>query len=380
METTATCELLARALDRIRSREDVPTPDLRRFAVQTGEYLQTESDPDSLGVAVELLHALASDWRVEVRQAAAQAALHLHTGGFDEIFARLSNDDYEEVRQTAAETLARRNGPPPPKARRQKRLEDVPVQYTELAAEHGRDVADRALKIGERHFEILASAANHEIRGVLTSLRGALDALGRRLTEAKLPPDIYHAHLTKAIERADFLRKIVDDMKGYAQELDCEFQRERLCQIIDEACDLAVDKHDGEHASPDRFELVNSVSADIALDASRYQLIQVFANVIKNAVEALEEQGQVVVAAHERDDGQVEVTITDNGVGMDEADLRDAFIIFKTSKKNEGGTGFGLPIARKIVQAHGGHMRLDSVDGKGTTAIIVLPKTHGGEQ
>ena len=54
--------------------------------------------------------------------------------------------------------------------------------------------------------------------------------------------------------------------------------------------------------------------------------------------------------------------------------------ILKTSKKNEGGTGFGLPIARKIVQAHGGHMRLDSVDGKGTTAIIVLPKTHGGEQ
>ncbi len=365
MCATATCPSLDQALHRIRSGEDVPTPDLLDLATQAGEHLRSASDAESVSTAAKLLHALSWDWRTEVREAAAEAALHLGTADFDEIIYRLSDDHYESVRRAATEALARRNGTPRPEG--------------PLDAQNEPGAADPPSQTEERNFEILASAATHEIRGVLTSLYGALEALGARLLEAGLSPEVYQAPIEKAFERARFVRKIVDDMKGYAKELDCEFEPENLRQIIEDAHELLTDMEGSGEALPTDFELVNLVPEEITFDASRYQLVQVFENVIRNAVEAMEEQGRVEVSAQLRD-GAVEITVADNGIGMDDADLGDAFTAFKTSKKNQGGTGFGLPIAEKIVRAHGGRIRLASADGEGTTATIVLPLMHGDEQ
>jgi signal transduction histidine kinase len=67
------------------------------------------------------------------------------------------------------------------------------------------------------------------------------------------------------------------------------------------------------------------------------------------------------------------MTIRDSGCGMSEENLRDALTLFSTSKAN--GTGFGLPLAVKIVESeHGGRLSLESAKGRGTSVHIMLPK------
>jgi len=298
--------------------------------------------------------------------------MHLRTDDFDEMITRLANDSTAWVRKAAERTLARRRRIEQVETKKRQRIESVYDDYDWFLNKYGQTAAERALRIGERYFEILASAATHEIRGVLTSLEGALaNAAGD-----DLPPEDRDASLAKARERADFLNRILDDLKGYAQELTCEFQRENLGEIVAEAIALVEDKVRATGRSLAEVDLRNEIPDFIVIEASRYQLVQVFANVIRNAFEAVDPGGTVTVAADLGEEGRVVVRVTDDGVGMSADEAKDAFVPFKTSKKNQGGTGFGLPIAKKIVDAHGGAIRIESSEDRGTTVSITLPITQ----
>ena len=124
------------------------------------------------------------------------------------------------------------------------------------------------------------------------------------------------------------------------------------------------------------MDVANEVAEFVSLEASRYQLVQVFENVIRNAFESTDEDGRIRITSDLADEKCVVVRVADNGVGMSPEEVKDAFIPFKTSKKNQGGTGFGLAIAKKIVQAHGGAIVMESAEDRGTTVKITLPLTQ----
>ena len=109
----------------------------------------------------------------------------------------------------------------------------------------------------------------------------------------------------------------------------------------------------------------------LVVEGDRGKLKQVFLNLVKNAMEALEKGGNLIIQSDLLEE-QVIITITDNGPGIQQKDRDKLFTPFFTTKQR--GTGLGLSVSKKIIEDHpGGSLTLDSEEGKGTTVRITLP-------
>jgi len=103
------------------------------------------------------------------------------------------------------------------------------------------------------------------------------------------------------------------------------------------------------------------------------QLQQVFLNIIKNAIDAVENGGLVAVSTDIKDENMVKVSIKDNGHGISGEDLKHIFEPFFTTKEKVKGTGLGLSITYGIVKNLGGNILVESEANKGTTFIVEIP-------
>lgn len=101
------------------------------------------------------------------------------------------------------------------------------------------------------------------------------------------------------------------------------------------------------------------------------QVQQALINLLKNAHESGSPPEQVRLAVDETADGGVRLRVLDRGQGMSEEELKKALLPFHTSKP--GGSGLGLPLCREIVEAHGGHLRIERREGGGTAVVCWLP-------
>ena len=93
---------------------------------------------------------------------------------------------------------------------------------------------------------------------------------------------------------------------------------------------------------------------------------------MRNAIEATPEGGSITIACRLTGESAI-VEVTDTGVGIEHG--LDVFDFFTTTKR--GGTGLGLPIARRIVEAHGGRLTFESEPGRGTTFLVTLKAPEG---
>jgi len=103
----------------------------------------------------------------------------------------------------------------------------------------------------------------------------------------------------------------------------------------------------------------------------RGQLQQALINLLKNAHESGSPPEEVRLGVEPAGEGSVRVRVLDRGAGMDDEGLRSALLPFYTSKP--GGSGLGLPLCREIVEAHGGHLRIERRAGGGTAVVLWLP-------
>ncbi|HEX6863047.1 MAG TPA: ATP-binding protein, partial [Thermoanaerobaculia bacterium] len=101
------------------------------------------------------------------------------------------------------------------------------------------------------------------------------------------------------------------------------------------------------------------------------QIQQVLINLLKNAQESGSPPEEIRVSLEPTADRGVRLRVTDRGAGMSEEGMRKALLPFYTSKAT--GSGLGLPLCREIVEAHGGHLRLESREGSGTSVVFWLP-------
>jgi signal transduction histidine kinase len=109
-----------------------------------------------------------------------------------------------------------------------------------------------------------------------------------------------------------------------------------------------------------------------SIEGNPSQLNQACLNLINNGIQAIEDAGTVSVRSTIAD-GRVRVDVTDTGKGIAPDILPQIFDIYFTTKSAEQGTGLGLPIAKTIVEAHGGEIRVESWPGRGTSFSILLP-------
>jgi two-component system NtrC family sensor kinase len=103
------------------------------------------------------------------------------------------------------------------------------------------------------------------------------------------------------------------------------------------------------------------------------ELNQVFMNILSNAAQAIEGEGEIRVSTHLTKNKMVEIAISDTGKGMSKETAEKVFDPFFTTKTLGQGTGLGLSISYGVIQKHGGEILIDSEVGKGTTFRIILP-------
>jgi two-component system sensor histidine kinase SenX3 len=118
---------------------------------------------------------------------------------------------------------------------------------------------------------------------------------------------------------------------------------------------------------------------DVSVDADPSQLAMAIKNLVNNAVR-YSEGGKIELDATERD-GVVQITVTDEGIGIPSDDLGRIFERFyrvdKARSRVTGGTGLGLAIVRHVVENHGGRVDVRSELGQGTTFTLTLPASSG---
>jgi signal transduction histidine kinase len=207
---------------------------------------------------------------------------------------------------------------------------------------------------------------NHDLRNILATASLISDRLAKSGDPAvrSMAPT-----LVGAIDRALHL---------CAQTL--QFTREGPAQLNLESFDLRdllTEVREGVAGlDGGRFNWNNEVDRGFVVEADREQLYRVFFNLTRNALEAGADE--VRLAARPVRDFLV-IDVGDNGPGMPEEARRNIFKPF-TASTREGGTGLGLSIAHDIMRAHGGDIRLESSEEKGTLFRLVLPLRQAGTQ
>jgi two-component system NtrC family sensor kinase len=109
------------------------------------------------------------------------------------------------------------------------------------------------------------------------------------------------------------------------------------------------------------------------IECSPSKINQVFLNLITNAAQAIEGQGEIVIKTRLRDDDKVAISISDTGCGIPEENLGRIRDPFFTTKEVGTGTGLGLSIVDEIIRSHGGELLIESKVGHGSTFTVVLP-------
>jgi PAS domain S-box-containing protein len=117
----------------------------------------------------------------------------------------------------------------------------------------------------------------------------------------------------------------------------------------------------------------------ITMIADSLRVNQVLTNLVANSINYTLEKGDIKVIVDYEDDSKtvVIIEVTDNGIGIDEESLKTIFQPFSQAHNNRTntGTGLGLSISKQIVEAHGGHVQVESVDGEGSSFTIYMPTT-----
>jgi signal transduction histidine kinase len=103
----------------------------------------------------------------------------------------------------------------------------------------------------------------------------------------------------------------------------------------------------------------------------RVQLQQVFMNLMLNAIEAMKDSGGELTVKSELQDGQLQFSVSDTGVGLPPEKMEQVFSAFFTTKPQ--GSGMGLAVSRSIVESHGGRLWATANDGRGATFHFTLP-------
>jgi K+-sensing histidine kinase KdpD len=235
----------------------------------------------------------------------------------------------------------------------------------------------RAEQADHLRSEVMAQFS-HELRTPLTAIKGYSTAL--LLDEVTWTDEKHHEFLRLIDQECDNLQAMVTDMLDSSLidvgQLVIERQPlrlERLSHEVAEDMQNRTEIHRLVVDFPPNFPIV---------DADHRRVRQVLRNILDNSIKYSPDGGLVMIRGEVRSDDVV-ISIADQGVGISPEDLIPLFEKYFRVKSATGyhvaGTGLGLPVARAIVEAHGGRIWAESKVGQGTTLYFSLPQVPGSE-
>jgi two-component system sensor kinase FixL len=216
----------------------------------------------------------------------------------------------------------------------------------------------------------MASTLAHEINQPLTAIANYLETMRDMIGETS---DAFMGEIAEGLElaAAQSLRagNIVRRLRAFVDGGDTGFRIERLDELVEEATSLSLL---GAHEVGVTVKMTIAAGLDRVL-VDRVQIEQVLVNLIRNAIQSMAASAckELTIATTPDRNGWVRVTVADTGVGIDPAVRERLFEAFATTK--EHGMGLGLSISRTIIEAHGGNIWAEAVEGGGTAFHFCVP-------
>ncbi|MGM0492414.1 MAG: GAF domain-containing sensor histidine kinase [Armatimonadota bacterium] len=226
--------------------------------------------------------------------------------------------------------------------------------------------------------EELTGQVAHELRTPLTVIQGNLQTIDF-MSEGGIEPEdqeiIQEFIDTALIQSARMFRLIAETLNisriHAGKELELEVEEfdltEALQQILDELADYLM-AHELDIQAPD----------ELIIEGDRGKIISIFDNYLKNAAKYSDTGTTITIRLYETEDDMVAIEVTDQGIGIPEDDVikigKEAGFRTDLSKDQAGGIGLGMVYTRRVTEAHGGRMEIESTIGEGSTFRSIIPK------
>ncbi len=228
----------------------------------------------------------------------------------------------------------------------------------------------------ERMKTAFVSTVSHELRTPLTSIKGFISTLIDD-TEGYYDKATQHEFYTIIDTECDRLVRLISDLLNVSRieagrALDLNPSSVTLPPIVEKAVSI-------QRSYTNKHDLVIDLEDDMpVINADADKIDQIFTNLINNAIKYSPEGGEVRIVGRKGEDGGVQFSIIDQGMGIPESHLPKVFERFhrvdNRDTRKVGGTGIGLYLVKHLVEAHGGKIWVESEYGKGSNFSFTLPK------
>lgn len=248
----------------------------------------------------------------------------------------------------------------------ERELRESYERYRRIADELKATNAD--LSYANHELEKFASIVSHDLQEPVRSIKSFLQLIDTKLGEGQTAD--LKTYIAKSISAANRMKGLIQNLLHYTQLSRGEVVEEEVSvnELIHEALQ---NLRNAIELSGAQVTIENSVDKVVG---DRVQLVQVIQNLVSNAVKFTDAERPRIQIRCFQEKGRVKFAVSDNGIGISDADRDKIFEIFKrlNTKKDYPGTGIGLAICKKIVDRHGGRIWPESGPGKGTTFYFTL--------
>lgn len=218
----------------------------------------------------------------------------------------------------------------------------------------------------------LSSSVAHEINNPLSGILTYTKLITKQLSKVELPGNVSKDSMLKYLKVIETETKrcgdIVKGLLDFSRKDQENFANHHLHKILKDSYNLMA--HQMQIADIHFYTDFNATSDLIFCNDN--QIKQVCVALLVNALEAIRENGEILMKTSNPDEEHIKLDITDNGVGIAPEDISRIFQPFFSAKQKASGIGLGLSIVHGIVQSHKGKIEVDSEPGNGTTMSIIF--------
>jgi PAS domain S-box-containing protein len=240
-----------------------------------------------------------------------------------------------------------------------------------------REAKDAAEQASRQKSEFLAKIS-HELRTPLNAILGFSEVM-RLERFGEIRNDKYRGYVNDIHASGAHLLSLINDLldlsKVEAGKLELNFTSVNLGDVLDHCLKLMQ-----EHATSARVILRKNIPANLPnVVADLRSMRQIMLNLLSNAIKFTDPGGQVIVSAHVTPVGELKLRVKDTGLGMSEAEMKDALEPFRrvtTEGRDAPGTGLGLPLTKALAEANRASFVISSEPRKGTLVEITFPTTR----
>lgn len=208
----------------------------------------------------------------------------------------------------------------------------------------------------------MAASIAHEIRNPMTSLKGFIDLL--KYSNA----DDGQRYINVIDSELQRMESILTEFLYLSKPIQRDSKNVLIAEVIEDVVEL-MKPHALLHQVNLVFENYDLYETNIIGNNNRIK--QMLINLVKNAIEVMHNGGVITVSLRKLQNGNIQLSVKDEGCGIPDKELKELFKPFYTTKTS--GTGLGLALVKKVIEEHEGSISVESVLGKGSNFIVELP-------